>query len=162
MWGRANQADAGVDRVELVNRPAGRTNLAIIVINRVGVEKPVAGRNMVAPPSCSQPIEGPPQPQGIDGLFQASRHRPALSEIVGVGDEDGFPRHTQHLGDSLFGFRYVVKNGEFADQVEFSVCRGQGIDISVFQFIGRESCLMPDFSKGFHWLNAHKTYSRMS
>lgn len=101
------KVSGGVDRVELMEASAASSELSIVIIHGVRVKEAVPFRDTVTPSPRPEVIEGGPEPQRIDNLFDESADFAALSEIIGVGDEDGPTGYAQHLGDGEIGRAHV-------------------------------------------------------
>lgn len=102
------QAQSRIDRIELMDRPACRPDLPIVVIDRVGIEEPVAGRDMVALTTRTDVIKGSPKAERRDRSLDETCEASALSEVIGIRDEDGLAPDAKHLADRLGWTRDVV------------------------------------------------------
>ena len=143
MGRRVAQAQSRIDRIELMDRPAYRPDLPIVVIDRVGIEEPVAGRDMVALATRADVIKGSPKAERGDRPLDETYDASALPEVVGIRDEDGLARDAKHLADRLGRTRDVVQYGELADEVEFSVGSLQGIHVAGDELVLRKAGGMP-------------------
>ena len=92
MGRRVAQAQSRIDRIELMDRPACRPDLPIVVIDRVGIEEPVADGYMVALAARTRVIKGPPEAERGDRPLDETCDASALPEVVGIRDEDALAR----------------------------------------------------------------------
>ena len=87
-----------------------------------------------------------PQSERVEGLLQNPVVPGALSEVVGIRDEDRTPRNPRHLGHGAGVVSDVVQHAKGAHDVEAVVAKRQSECISIDQLLSAETLLVADLT----------------